>query len=1003
MDIDAITGPAVRYALRAVRYAKPLRASPLLSLATVTLRLRSEGVADTPQTREWELGRVLEDVVWDQLLGLRGQAKSGATPPSPDEELASLEADFRAENIELEAWGMTYFRYFAQNRTAVGDLAARLCVTDKTLGRRLERGHHLLVDALREAELKAIAAVATRPGAPVTERVVVTDHPPNNVGDDAAATLERLLLAVRTDDVVTHLSPAEVEEIGRYPVADLTTYRLGRVVEWSQPRYRLDERFVALTLLVDQGEESVSGRWRSDEKRYLDLRDLLAEVDQPAIVVLGPPGSGKSTLLRRLELDLAVEGLRDSDVSTTYFVSLGQWHGEGAAAPLAPRAWLNSQWTARFPGLPSLETLLSHGNMVLLLDALNEIPHAGFTEYRERVTLWKQFVQQLAAEGRGNRIVFSCRSLDYSTRLSTPDLRVPQVQIEPMSDEQVHRFLAVYQPAVAGALWSQLEHSHHLDLVRVAYFARLLVEQSGEAGVPPEGRAALFTGLVRRALRREIERDNPLFAPNGLVAERDYKRIVAARTWKTPWELPARGSLVPALANLAYTMQTARTQGEVSQVRVSYDDALAMLDNERAADIVAAGLDLGVLDEDRDRDEILFYHQLLQEYFAARQLATAPEPELVWRPWRVEDVRPGLREVLDTLPAADTLPTLPQTGWEETTLLASALVDDPAAYLQCVKDANLALGGRAAALPDIRTRLPAEFLSELSWALVSRSRDLEADLRDRIACAYAAGDLGDPRLVEGRGPDGRFLLPPTVSLQGGVYMVGDDQPIYYHQPLEGDPDATRDHVPRHPVEIASAEIGQFQTTNAEWACFMDAQGYDDERWWETPDAQRWRLGELPNEGALYSNRYWRRKFEDDTHLFERMVESGAWPPSAVDRWREWIAMDTATFEHTILEHTRPQRRSEPRLWRDKRFNHPSQPVVGISWYEARAFCAWLTVQSGYRVRLPSEVEWEAAARGREGRPFPWGAEFDRLRANVFQTHIRTTTPVGVFPEGDTPE
>ena len=86
--------------------------------------------------------------------------------------------------------------------------------------------------------------------------------------------------------------------------ADLTEYRLGRIAEWSQPRYRLDGRFVALTLLVDQGEESASGRWAAKQERYDDLGALLAGVPDPAVVVLGPPGSGKSTLLRHLELDV---------------------------------------------------------------------------------------------------------------------------------------------------------------------------------------------------------------------------------------------------------------------------------------------------------------------------------------------------------------------------------------------------------------------------------------------------------------------------------------------------------------------------------------------------------------------------------------------------------------------------------------------------------------------------------------------------------------------------
>ena len=65
-------------------------------------------------------------------------------------------------------------------------------------------------------------------------------------------------------------------------------------------------------------------------------------------------------------------------------------------------------------------------------------------DYRERVGLWKDWLTRLVREQPGNRVVFSCRSLDYSAPLSTPALRVPQVQIEPLTDAQVESFLKAY-------------------------------------------------------------------------------------------------------------------------------------------------------------------------------------------------------------------------------------------------------------------------------------------------------------------------------------------------------------------------------------------------------------------------------------------------------------------------------------------------------------------------------------------------------------------------------
>ena len=58
------------------------------------------------------------------------------------------------------------------------------------------------------------------------------------------------------------------------------------------------------------------------------------------------------------------------------------------------------------------------------------------------------------------------------------------------------------------------------------------------------------------------------------------------------------------------------------------------------------------------------------------------------------------------------------------------------------------------------------------------------------------------------------------------------------------------------------------------------------------------------------------------------------------------------------------------------FHDPEQPVVGVSWFEAVAYCDWLSSVSGRRLRLPTEAEWECAARGgAEGLHYPWGDEF----------------------------
>jgi formylglycine-generating enzyme len=65
--------------------------------------------------------------------------------------------------------------------------------------------------------------------------------------------------------------------------------------------------------------------------------------------------------------------------------------------------------------------------------------------------------------------------------------------------------------------------------------------------------------------------------------------------------------------------------------------------------------------------------------------------------------------------------------------------------------------------------------------------------------------------------------------------------------------------------------------------------------------------------------------------------------------------------------------SPPPFWTDPALNHPGQPVVGVSWFDAVGYCEWLRAGSGRKFRLPTEAEWERASRGgRDGTLFPWG-------------------------------
>jgi len=77
----------------------------------------------------------------------------------------------------------------------------------------------------------------------------------------------------------------------------------------------------------------------------------------------------------------------------------------------------------------------------------------------------------------------------------------------------------------------------------------------------------------------------------------------------------------------------------------------------------------------------------------------------------------------------------------------------------------------------------------------------------------------------------------------------------------------------------------------------------------------------------------------------------------------------------------------------------------VSWHDARTYCAWASRKWSVQCDLPTEQQWEFAARGVDDRVYPWGPELqepDEQRAN-FAGNVGAPTPVGIFPDGDTPE
>jgi formylglycine-generating enzyme required for sulfatase activity len=123
--------------------------------------------------------------------------------------------------------------------------------------------------------------------------------------------------------------------------------------------------------------------------------------------------------------------------------------------------------------------------------------------------------------------------------------------------------------------------------------------------------------------------------------------------------------------------------------------------------------------------------------------------------------------------------------------------------------------------------------------------------------------------------------------------------------------------------------------------------------------------------------------------FARFVEAGGY-----EARQHWSVEGWALRSEGNLTCPRFASAEEQGEW--AAYRTPSRPVVGVSWFEAEAYARW----SG--ARLPTEAEWEKAARGAQGFVYPWGDEWEEDRAGNRGAGPRKTLPVGVFPLGESP-
>ncbi len=659
-----------------------------------------------------------------------------------------------------------------------------------------------------------------------------------------------------------------------------------------------------------------------------DVREPLRELRQ--VILLGDPGAGKTTTLRKLTMDLARTAQADPSEKLPVFVPLRQFDGK---TPFS--AFVRAQMTTL---QDHYEVLLAKGRLILLCDALNEMPQKGVSDGRDLVAEVRDFLKDKTDW------VVSCRVRDYQEKLSALKDAV-KVQIKKLDPPRIYAliqrgFAQDNKPELGEALWHALYGSPELLRAYAAYEAAGQAEafwQPGDWGddVIIDGEKYLKWskyGRARRAMLNDRRRMMPLcrnpfmtnricllFARDGRLPENRgdlFKRFVDGLLKREEASAKAVGAawldqalIRRGLAQIAYRMgaetEMARVDAEaIVQAELGAVDVALLLRLAVAANLIEAG------------ETVRFTHQLLQEYFASEVLgALLDDPQGaagIWTPDRWWQ----------------------PTGREETVVILAGVRGDPEGVARWLAPAQPELAVEVLRDSGVPVDLAALDAATRDAILTSaRAKTGETNPQGRAAAYRVLGLLdADDRPGVGVNSAG---LPDIVwcAVPAGSFLYG----------------AERE---QRTIDYDYA-ISKYPLTNAQFAPFIADGGYDNEAWW-TPAG-------------------WEVK------------EEAGW--------------------------------TQPRYWADQRFNLPNHPLVGVSWYEAVAYCNWLTAKlksnptrngegletaAGGDIRLPTEQEWEKAARGTDGRVYPWGDDWDETRCNNGATALGQTSAVGIFADGESP-
>jgi len=729
---------------------------------------------------------------------------------------------------------------------------------------------------------------------------------------------------------------------------------------------------------------------RNEKTRILSARE--ATIRSRKMILHGEPGSGKSAFVSQLAIEIAqaqlgkqrLQGrmgyLRGLCPIITNLRLLGQFLKRDDWDALLPNQQrevfyesLWAHWRANLKQLgvdgfeAGLKQQLLDGKVLLIFDGLDEVTPS----IRERVLVCvKHAIKLYCKSDNMTRVIVTVRSRSFRANLL---LGFDAYQLARFTKGQVKDFCHrwYFQQPQRGTqtqkqLWaddlfqSATSSDEIFDITSIPLLLTImaLVHQNGNKKLPDQ-RTLLYEEAIDVLLARWQEAKEIELTPI-------MKSVLSSRN---------KPNVILALRHLAYQAH-AHQEEERSQTKRKKDPA--ELTHQQVFDVLTkenylseveakefliyidhtAGLFAGRGGDDINSLTYRFPHRTFQEFLAGCFLAL-PEP----------DDAPSVDLYCEKCGKDDYWEVAAQLGAEYQLYTAnlnrrwlplvyqlcpasepSDAESGAATYWrQILWSANYAVLDPQRIARDKRNEEDsrynggAKYLARVRERLLTIMRQRKLPAKERAAAGRALAKLGDPRREVTTVEAMRWVCIPKGPFIRGSDKNDDDEKPQMHVNVDDD-----------------YYLSQYPVTQAQYGQFVAVQGYAEPRWW----------GEAEKAGYWRADKGFKGRYDDDFRIA-------------------------------------PRHYGEP-------FSLPNHPVVGVSWYEAVAFTRWLNEEvkndrcvlhdhqgkpltGKFEIRLPSETEWEKAARGtKDARAYAWGDTPNPDLANYDATGIGSTSAVGCF-------